>query len=568
MSLLLLFLISSSSEAEVDVTDSNFLLTPIQSSSGLGLSILHTSQSVQPVCVTSQSVNDLPLLAHSVCVSSKFTTYKRFSLVNLTDVNMKSQAQLSSINCTQSSSYQTTCSNSISEGFCEFLISIDCGSCHPHIQLSPNSTIILESPLYPVLQPDMICQYDLELDEEVAADISIVIDDLNLAPPQLTHSHEDGGHCISSYLHILSGTNMEQMDSIAMLCGDARQNTITLQRQNMVKLQLVSGNKVHARYHRGFRLTIIVSPSVDPTAVRMIAITSGSVLGFALVVGILVTISILHRKWKAQKRKRQPRRGVTWHGSAPVSGHSLHMDRTQHITRQLDRVEEGEDTRENLYGSLDYGDAIYRYRSIRALRTLPEAPRPESITSEPNPEEESNKIYETFENSSSSSDTDTAHRSRCSAKKAPGLPLPCVPSRPSWTLQPPPGETQPEISPMYLCFPHRDETEQTYGQISREILTGECPEVESESKKYESVSIFKISKDSLSNATAAPKTSLRQSLLSLTDNMTSRFRMSLSDQSSRINRLLSPQREDTLGEVHLLEKEGEDEDLENDEVFY
>ena len=94
MSLLLLFLISSSSEAEVDVTGSNFLLTPIQSSSGLGLSILHTSHSVQPVCVTRQSVNDIPLLAHSVCVSSKFTTYKRFSLVNLTDINMKSLAQL------------------------------------------------------------------------------------------------------------------------------------------------------------------------------------------------------------------------------------------------------------------------------------------------------------------------------------------------------------------------------------------------------------------------------------------------------------------------------------------
>ena len=167
----------------------------------------------------------------------------------------------------------------MSEGFCEFLISIDCGSCHPHIQLSPNSTITLESPLYPVLQPDMICQYDLELDKEVAADISIVIDDLNLAPPQLTHSHKDSGHCISSYLHILSGINMEQMDSIAMLCGDARQDKITLQKQNMVKLQLVSGNKGHARDYRGFRLIIIVSPSEDSTAMRIIVILTISLCG-------------------------------------------------------------------------------------------------------------------------------------------------------------------------------------------------------------------------------------------------------------------------------------------------
>ena len=85
-------------------------------------------------------------------------------------------------------------------------------------------------------------------------------------------------------------------------------------------------------------------------------------------------------------------------------------------------------------------------------------------------------------------------------------------------------------------------------------------------KKYESVSNLKFSKDSLSNAPNAPKTSLRQSLLSITDTMTSRFRMSISDQSSRINRLLSPQRE--VGEVRLIEKEGEEEALENDDVFY
>merc|ERR1711970_1641923 len=97
--------------------------------------------------------------------------------------------------------------------------------------------------------------------------------------------------------------------------------------------------------------------------------------------------------------------------------------------------------------------------------------------------------YETFENSTSSSDTDITCRDKSSEKQALGLPQPCVPSRPSWTLQPPPGETQPEISPMYLCFTRRDETEQTYGQISRDIMSGECLQVESESKKYESVSV-------------------------------------------------------------------------------
>ena len=89
-----LFFLVSSSGAEVDVTNHDFLLTPIQSSSGLGLSILHTSHNVQPVCVTSISVNNLPLLAHSVCASSKFITFKSFSLVNITDVKIKSQTML------------------------------------------------------------------------------------------------------------------------------------------------------------------------------------------------------------------------------------------------------------------------------------------------------------------------------------------------------------------------------------------------------------------------------------------------------------------------------------------
>ena len=84
----------SFSEAVVDVINHNFLLTPIKSSSGLGLSILHTSHNVQPVCITSHSVNNLPLLAHSVCVSSKFITYKSFSLVNITDVKIKSLTML------------------------------------------------------------------------------------------------------------------------------------------------------------------------------------------------------------------------------------------------------------------------------------------------------------------------------------------------------------------------------------------------------------------------------------------------------------------------------------------
>lgn len=574
--MVVLHFLLSRSQAVKNISDPNFHLTHTKSSTGLGLSLLHTSynDTVQPVCITKSSVNDLPLLAHSICRSAKFATYRSYSLVNLTHVDVGMEdLMLSTIYCSQSPSFNTSCSYILSPSSCQSLINIECGSCHPHIQLSANTNVTLKSPLYPILQPDMICQYDLELDKEIVADISIEIDEISLAPPQQTHSHVDGGHCVSSYLHILSGNKVDQMDSIAMLCGNSKPNKINLKWQSFVKLQLVSGSKIHASNKKGFSLRVIVSPLVN-NSLRKIGIMAGAVLGVIFGLGFIVICSILYRKSKAQKRKRKPRQGVTWHSSAPLPGHTLHGERTQHITRQLHIAEEGADSgvRENLYGTMEYDAAIYRYRSIRALRSLPEAPRLESITSEPIPEEETDKtIYETFNSSTCSTDTNEARSRSQQAGVVPSVPLPSIPSRPSWTLQPPPANGQCETSPMYLCFPVREEHERDRSlQVCPQNNFSSLSNVPEESK-YASASILKR-KRSL-DSQDAPRKSVRQSLLSITDTLRSRLipRLSISDQSGRLSRLFSQQKEATSvddNECLVVQENEEDGSKEDDDVFY
>merc|ERR1719481_114619 len=365
------------------------------------------------------------------------------------------------------------------------------------------------------------------------------------------------------------------MDSIAMLCGNSRPNMIKLKWQSLVKLQLVSGSKIHAKNKKGFSLKIIVSPIVINTS-RKIGIMAGAVLGVIFGLGFIVICSILYRKSKTHKRKRKPRQGVTWHSSAPLPGQTLHGERTQHITRQLNIVEEGaySGARENLYGTMEYDAAIYRYRSIRALRSLPEAPRLESITSEPIPEEETDKtIYETFNSSTCSTDANEVRSRSQQAVVVPSVPMPSVPSRPSWTLQPPLVDGQRETSPMYLCFPVREEHErerslQVCPQNKFSSLSNELS-VPKESK-YASASIRKRKRSI--DSQDAPRNSVRQSLLSITDTLRSRLipRLSISDQSARLSRLFSQQIEETSVDDNecLVVKENEEDDCKDDDVFY
>jgi len=444
----------------------------------------------------------------------------------------------------------------------------------------------------------MICQFDLELDEEVSADILIDIEDLSLAPAQFTPSHTGTGHCITSYLHILSGTFLSQLDSIAMLCGETRTEKFQLRRQNSVRIQLVTGSEMYAKNRRGFSLTVHVSPPLPNMSMAGVGIIIAFVLGIFLVFGALVAGLVIFQKCKAQKRKRRPRRGVTWHGSAPRPGLSLHMERTEHITRQLARVEEGiePDIVENVYGVQQESVPVYNYRSAyegnmgpRNLPTLPysSSESEDSGSTEPISGGEVNKIYESF-NSSVSNSTNN-HNAELSSDQASPLYLsqllPSVPRRPSWTLQSPAAGSEQVGSPLYLCFPGSGQKYATPA-CDRNVtvkLSEASLEVKSNNSRsrlnygsiadlYASGTIFKKSADLPSQSSQAePKK--RQSLLSLSD--TTRkvskllSRMSLSEQSSRLLRKVSQNREEYTGEECLIKAEGEDEDHgEGDDVFY
>merc|ERR1712098_533440 len=179
--------------------------------------------------------------------------------------------------------------------------------------------------------------------------------------------------------------------------------------------------------------------------------------------------------------------------------------------------------------------------------------------------------YETFNSSTCSTDTNEVRLGSQQAGIVPSVPLPSVPSRPSWTLQPPPVDEQCETSPMYLCFPVREEHE-------RERSLQVCPQNKFSSpsndlsvpkeSKYVSASIRKRSIDSQD----APRNSVRQSLLSITDTLRSRLipRLSISDQSARLSRLFSQQIEETSVDDNecLVVKENEEDDCKDDDVFY
>ena len=63
----------------------------------------------------------------------------------------------------QTEAYDTRCSatQSIEDDECQFLVQLTCGSFHHHADLPRvNTSLSVLSPLYPVLQPGYICEYD------------------------------------------------------------------------------------------------------------------------------------------------------------------------------------------------------------------------------------------------------------------------------------------------------------------------------------------------------------------------------------------------------------------------
>ena len=297
------------------------------------------------------------------------------------------------------------------------------------------------SPLYPVLQPGLVCQYDLQLPQDISADISIEIADLSLAPAQ---SSQLGYHCVNSFVHILSGFSFSELKSVATLCGEVfypGKSSFFKLNNNVVRLLLVGGSDNRALGRRGFLVNVYVSPSIMKIPFYPLAILL-SFIGFLVLIAVLLASVILYLNRKSKSRLSHPRRRQTWHGSVPRDGESLHQTRTERI-RDLNRLTS------TSWGS----DNLYTFDN-RVSRRLPELPAFNFASDYRNQHGELEdlgfKVYETLSLKSKScshenvdDETNTANKSATSSIHCP----PPLPSRPTPTVE------DPYSSPLYLTLP-------------------------------------------------------------------------------------------------------------------
>ena len=222
----------------------------------------------------------------------------------------------------------------------------------------------------------------------------------------------------------------------------------------MARLQLVTGPLGAALNRRGVKLTVRVSPPLNTMDWVQVRVFIACFLGLLLLVAATVTSLVVFQKCKTKKRKRKPRRGVTWHGSAPQPGQSLHMNRTDDITRQLYMVEE--DRTDNTYSAMELGELEYSTNHANTAQRIVPATHSTVSASSSSEEEDADRTYYTITHSQSSTVTNGSQSDKAangpdgvrSVHASVGVHLqgPPVPRRPSWTMQP--GQS---VSPPLYC---------------------------------------------------------------------------------------------------------------------
>jgi len=432
--------------------ETNFFLTSIPLITGLQSSVVFFTNSYstrpEPLCLKNDDYRSASanLLAHKLCTEAKFSTFLQASLVS-SDSALGHSSEISTyseLSCHQDDYYDIVCnrSSSSNSGSCS-LLQVTCGACHKHVSLQPNSSLQLMSPLYPVLQPGQVCQYDLQLAQGVSADITLEITDLSLAPAKPSHS---GVYCVASFLHILSGQSFSELESLATLCGEVYYPARTSYYRvtdSVVRLMLVSGADDGALgRRRGFLLNIHVSPAIVKIPLQRLLIFL-SFFGFLILVCVLMSSVLIYLNSKSKARVVQPRRRQTWHGSLARPGESLHQVRTERI-RQL-----GSSWSRNSWGS----DNLYMFDN-RVSRRLPQLPAfnftSDDINHRAEDEDPGFKVYETISLQSRSPDRVLDEAIANTEKKFSVNSLQCpppLPTRPSLLAE------KPYSSPLYLSLP-------------------------------------------------------------------------------------------------------------------
>lgn len=264
------------------------------------------SASIRPqtLCVKyesgSRSNSNLDLLAFKLCKEKGYASAlnnKFLDPENFTDLSHSS-----SIVCSQEEDYEINCSRSVESYVPCKILQVDCGPCHASFILKPNSSVRFGSPLYPILQPGLVCQYDFHLPKDINAELSLEILDLSLPVGFMS---TEGHHCIDSFLHILSGQAKNSLKSVATLCGDIRypfeSRLFKLGSSSIVKFMLVTGKASKVVGMRGFLSTVRVSPKISSLH-RYKTILLGSGFGFSLFLCTILVIVILYLRRRNEKQ--------------------------------------------------------------------------------------------------------------------------------------------------------------------------------------------------------------------------------------------------------------------------
>ena len=172
---------------------SELVISPLQAKSGISLDLIFLSPGPrhQPLCLSgAEDRATLSLLVQSVCRDAGFTTFTDFHVDSMRPRgDLEQKLTTSEVSCQQTEAYATLCSVTPSVEECQFLVQLTCGSCHYHAELPEiNTSLSVLSPLYPVLQPGYICEYDFFGDS--SQDVGLYIEDINLPGHQYSQGHD------------------------------------------------------------------------------------------------------------------------------------------------------------------------------------------------------------------------------------------------------------------------------------------------------------------------------------------------------------------------------------------
>lgn len=370
-------------------------------------------------------------LSHKVCTDMKKPTYSNITLYHESEYKYHKKYHTSKVDCVQDEFYDITCNRTEVVGRCSF-IKVDCGPCQQDIVLEANSKVELRSPLYPVLQPNLVCQYDLHFPPNVKKGISLEITELSL--PKDIHSMS-GDLCVSSFLLVLGGDTLNKLESRATLCGEIaypKGRSLLTVEDNVVRLMLVSGSDHLTHGKKGFIINVNALELKDSHELLLIFLFVISILVF---IGVVVACFLMFTcHWKSRE-KRVPMRRQTWHGETATT--AVHMPSGDNQTGRINIRNWGA---RNLY-------MLDRPRKLPELPNFNFSYENQRIENEEDPDP-GFKVYETLSINSTSSvkyaSVSDHPYSKISSSTVSDIQPPPLPERPGTT------DECPNFSPTYL----------------------------------------------------------------------------------------------------------------------